>query len=296
MCVKRVLVTGATGLIGKELVEPLLAAGFEVFAITTNGQPPENGIHWFKGSLFDDVFVRETVACTKPTHLLNLAWITTGDYLTSEINYRFLAAGELLARSFAAVGGLRAVYAGSCFEYRLKETPLRESDALESERNVYTKCKNALRLSAEQIFKSGGVSFGFGRIFYAYGRGEARTRLTGLILDHARTGKKLVIKSGPLRKDYIYAKDIANAFVALLDSPIEGVVNIGMGQSVTIREFAQKLASKLGCPDILVFEDDCATQPSCVVADTTRLMEEVGYHPHYGLDEAFDEIVRYEEG
>ncbi len=295
MCMKRVLVTGATGLIGKESVGPLLAAGFEVFAITTKEQPPLNGVHWLRGSLFDDGFVRETVASTKPTHLLNLAWATTGDYLTNDVNYRFLSAGELLARSFVTVGGLRAVYAGSCFEYRLKGTPLRECDPLESERNVYTKCKNALRLSAEQIFKSGGVSFGFGRIFYAYGRGEARTRLTGLILDHARNGEKLVIKSGPLRKDYIYAKDIANAFVALLDSPIEGVVNIGTGRTVTIREFALKLASKLGCSDMLVFEDDCATQPSCVVADTTRLTEEVGYHPHYGLEEAFDEIVRYEE-
>lgn len=290
-CEKRVLVTGATGLIGKELVNPLLATGFEVYAITIDEHNPDNGIHWLKGSLFDDEFVTAAVRQVRPTHLLNMAWATTGDYLTNDVNYRFLHAGEVLAREFVAAGGRRAVYAGTCFEYRFKDEPIRECDALDPEKNAYTHCKNALRINAGERFAAGGVSFGFGRIFYVYGRNEAKTRLTGLVIDKLNRGENVVIKAGPLKKDYIYAKDIANAFVALLDSSVEGPVNICTGKAITIREYVQTLAGKLGRPELVEFADDCANQPPIVVGDNTRLTQEVGYSPRYGLDCALNEIV-----
>ena len=52
---KKVLVTGATGLIGKELLEPLRQAGFDVFAITIDKNSPAiAGVNWLKGNLFDE--------------------------------------------------------------------------------------------------------------------------------------------------------------------------------------------------------------------------------------------------
>ena len=294
--VKRVLVTGLTGLIGKELVCPLKAAGFDIHAITIDAENPVNGVSWWKGSLFDSAFVGSVMSDVKPTHLLNMAWATTGDYLTSDVNYRFLEAGKTLAKAFVDVGGRRAVYAGTCFEYRFKERPLSESDELEPEKNAYVTCKNKLRLAAEEIFSAASVSFGYGRIFYVYGRNEAKSRLTGMVVDKLRKGERVVIRSGPLKKDYIYSKDIANAFVALLDSDVRGAVNVCTGRTVTIREYVLALADRLGRRDLVVFEDDCANQPSCVVGDPTRLTREVGYEPRYGLQQALDEIVAVSAG
>lgn len=288
---KRVLVTGATGLIGKELPTPLKDAGFEIHAITIDEANPENGIHWIRGSVFDERFVRDVVASIRPTHLLNMAWATTGDYLTSEVNYRFLKAGEGIARAFAENGGKRAVFAGTCFEYRFKDEPLREADALDTEKFAYTHCKNALREQASGIFGNAGVSFGYGRIFYAYGRGEAKTRLTGMVLDKLGRGEEVVIRSGPLLKDYIYSKDIAGAFAALLDSRAEGAVNICTGRAVSIRDFVMTLADRVGRRDLVRFEDDCANQPPLIVGDSTRLNVEVGYRPYHSLEKAMDEIV-----
>ena len=290
---KRLLLTGATGLIGRELAEPLAAAGFEVWAITIDEVSPDNGFKWIRGSLFDESFVEKTVADVRPTHLLNLAWATTGDYLTNDVNYRFLSAGESLARSFVRHGGRRAVYAGTCFEYKFKDDPIGEDDPLDAEKNAYTHCKNALREAAQEIFKEQGVSFAFGRIFYAFGRGEAKTRLTGLVLDKLRKGESVEIKSGPLEKDYIYSRDIAAAFVALLDANAEGAVNICSGRAVTIRDFALTLAEKLGRPDLVVFNDDCAGQPRRIVGDARRLRDEVGYSPKWSLGEAMAEIAAY---
>ena len=141
---KKVLVTGATGLIGKELIKPLFEAGFDVYAITIDAENPNNGVNWVKGSLFDEVFIKTTMESIKPEYLLNMAWATTGDYLSSDINYKFLNAGINLLKYFKDNGGKRIVCAGTCFEYKFKDEPLKETDELDVEKTVYTFCKNKL--------------------------------------------------------------------------------------------------------------------------------------------------------
>ena len=288
---RTVLVTGATGLIGRELAEPLLAAGFDVHAITIDDAHPDNGVHWIPGNLFDAAFLRETVRTLRPSHLLNMAWSTTGDYLTSDVNFDFLEAGIQLAREFAAAGGQRAVYAGTCFEYRFNDAPLREDGPLEPNRNHYTFCKNALRETAGRIFTSAGVSFAHGRIFYVYGRGEAPTRLCGRLVNNLRRGDPVTISDGSLLRDYIYTRDIAGAFAALLASDVEGPVNICTGRPVSLRDFALAAARRFGREDLLVFQQGPSGQPPRIVGDATRLVREVGFTPRYTLDEALDEIV-----
>ena len=58
--------------------------------------------------------------------VLNMAWLTTGDYLSFDINYKFLN------------GGKQAVYAGTCFEYKIKDSEICESEDLETNKTAYT--------------------------------------------------------------------------------------------------------------------------------------------------------------
>ncbi len=287
---KKVLVTGATGLIGKELEKPLHEAGFDIHAITIDEDNPDNGIHWHKGSLFDEKFVRECMASVKPTHLLNMAWATTGDYLTSDINYRFLQAGITLAQAFAENGGGRAVYAGTCFEYKFKDSPLKESDELEPKKSTYTFCKDKLRSIVQFLFEKRGISFGYGRIFYVFGQKEAKTRLSGMVFDKLSHGERVVINSGFLKKDYMYSKDIATAFVKLLDCNVEGCVNICTGKAISIKEFVSSIASVMGKENLLDFVDSTGNQPPIIVGSPTKLQEEVGFVPLYSLQAAISEI------
>ena len=126
---KKLFLTGATGLIGKELWAPLTQAGFEVYALAIEDNLPEvPHIHWLKGNLFDPHSLADLMTQIKPTHLLNMAWATTGDYQTSNINFDFLCAGIQLLKAFAAHGGKRVVFAGTCLEYAPQAHPIRETD------------------------------------------------------------------------------------------------------------------------------------------------------------------------
>lgn len=290
-CCKKVLVTGATGLIGKELAEPLKKAGFDVFSITIDENNPNNGIHWIKGNLFDENCIKSVMEQIKPEYLLNLAWCTTGDYLKSDINYKFLDAGINLLKYFKDNGGKRVVFAGTCLEYKFKDSPLKETDTLDTEKTIYTSCKNKLHETAEHFCKKNNISFGYGRIFYVYGRNEDKTRLTGMIIDKLSKNEEVIIRSASLYKDYMYSKDIAGAFVALLNSNVEGPVNICTGKAISIKDFALEIGKQMGKENLIKFKNEISNQPPLIIGDNTKLMKIVGYNYRYDLKRGIREIL-----
>lgn len=107
---KKIILTGATGLIGKEVLPLLKKEGFEVLALSSK-----------TCNLFNKKEIYSVFNKFKPEYLLNFAWCTTGDYLNSELNYKFLEAGINMLGAFKQNGGRRTVFAGTCFEYKFKE-------------------------------------------------------------------------------------------------------------------------------------------------------------------------------
>lgn len=287
---KTVLVTGATGLIGRHTAAPLNAAGFTVNAVARRpGTWPS--ATWTAADLLDLGGLESIFAAARLKYLLHLAWDTRpGIYLEDNANFAWVAATLEMLRLFHKYGGERAVLAGTCFEYAFSNQPLREDGQIEAV-STYAKCKDHLNRLAARFCRKNDISYGWGRIFYVYGSGEKAGRLTPSVLAAARTGESLTIKSGPLVRDYMYVKDIAAAFVKFLDSDVEGDINICTGTGVSIRGYCEKLAGKLGRGDCLVFDDQPGSQPPVIVGDCRRLRNEVGFTPAYDLDGSLGEIA-----
>ena len=287
---KRILLTGVTGLIGKEVIKPLFDLGFEISALTIDEVNPDNGVNWIKCNMFDEKSVRDAVERVKPTHLLNFAWATTGDYLTNPINFEFVKAGLNLIKYFKEFGGKRAVYVGTCFEYKFKDEPLKE-DGERNPQTLYAKCKDALHNMVEEYCRLNDISFGYGRIYYVYGRKENEKRLTAHIIKSLREDKEVNIVNGDFVRDYMYAKDIAGAFAKLVASDVQGSVNICTGKGISLKEYALTIAKKLGKENLVNINYENLNQPMFIVGDASRLINEVGYKVQYSFSEAIDEIL-----
>lgn len=288
---KKLFVTGATGLIGKELWAPLTQAGFEVYALAIEDNLPQvPHIHWLKGNLFDPSSVADLMAQIKPQYLLNMAWATTGNYQVSNINFDFLCAGIQLLKAFAANGGKRVVFAGTCLEYAPQNRPIVETDPI-APAVPYALCKQLLFQATQSFCTQNQISFACGRIFYVYGKGEAPTRLTASIINSLQNGKTVSINYSQLTKDYMYTKDIAGAFTALLDSSVQGAVNICTGRGISLAQYATEIAKRLGKENLLDLKALPTTQPLEIVGDNTRLTQEVGFTPAYTLEKALQEIL-----
>ncbi len=108
-------------------------------------------------------------------------------------------------------------------------------------------------------------------------------------------GQEARCSHGKQVRDFLYVDDVASAFVSLLSSNIKGVVNIGSGQPISLQDVIYEIADNLGCRDRVALGvlPTPVNDPSLLVANCTRLHEEVGWQPQYGLPEGIDRTVSY---
>ena len=116
---KRILVTGATGCVGRFVLPKLVDRGWDVWAVRSRSDALEiPGVHWRRADLLDPADVRRVVDDSEPSHLLHLAWyIAPGKWAEAAENFSWVRASLGLLSTFKQSGGRRAVFAGSCLEY-----------------------------------------------------------------------------------------------------------------------------------------------------------------------------------
>lgn len=290
---KRVLLTGASGLIGRNTLKPLLDAGFEVCAVSRQSAPISADVRWLKADLLDFGGLEALFKAARANYWLHLAWDTgTGRGMGANTHFSWLSASLEMLRHFQAHGGERVVMAGTFAEYAPAAAPVREEDSPIEPQTVYAKCKDALNRLAALFCAENGISLGWGRAFTVYGANDGQpTRLTPSLVDALANGRDMTIRSGRVVRDNIYAEDAGAAFVKFLDGDVRGAVNISTGRGTRIEDYCRILAGLLGREALLHFEDAPGGQALFMVGDNRRLVEEVGFTPNGDLRGNFQKML-----
>ncbi|MCX6030220.1 MAG: NAD(P)-dependent oxidoreductase [Chloroflexi bacterium] len=284
----RVLLTGATGFIGRQCLLPLLASGYEVHAAGIDAalnDPP--GVQWHQTDLLNPHQVVELVETSRPSHLLHFAWYAVpGKYWTSPENLRWVQASLGLLQAFAANGGQRVVMAGSCAEYDWRYGFCSEQVTPLAPATLYGTCKHALQTLVSAYAAQVGLSAAWGRIFFLYGPHEHPARLVAAVIRALLRREPARCSHGDQVRDFLHVSDVAGAFVALLNSAVSGPVNVASGQPISIRDLVYRIAAKLGRADLIQLGavPTPANEPPLLVADVRRLRDEVGWRPAYDLE------------
>lgn len=293
---KRVLLTGVSGFIGRHAVEPLLARGFEVHGVASAPHRLPDSVTLHTVDLLAPGAAERLVAQVKPTHLLHLAWVSNpGRAMMSLDNVRWVASSLELYRSFVEAGGRRAVLVGSCAEYDWTHPELHETQTPLRPRTVYGAAKNALREVVEAVARQADVSTAWARLFFLFGPHEPPGRLVSEIASGLVAGRVTSTTEGRQERDFLHVADAADALARLLDGTVTGSVNVASGQCVPVRRVIDTLGRLSGRPDLLAVgaRPTSPDEPMRLAADVSRLRQEVDFTARYPLDEGLAATLQW---
>ncbi len=175
---RRVFITGATGFVGRQVLQSLLEKDMTIVCAVRHGSKkklpasPKIERRVVTADLFaeDESWWQRELAGIDV--LIHVAWYTEpGQYQFSAKNLDCLIGTLRMARAAAASGVKRFVGVGTCFEYLLSEKPL-STDTHVAPSSPYAACKAAAWLALSQTLPHSGVDFAWCRLFYLYGEGE----------------------------------------------------------------------------------------------------------------------------
>lgn len=281
---KRILVTGGTGFVGRHAVPALQARGFEVIAPTHADM-----------DVLDRDAVTRAVRHIAPTHVLHFSWIATpGVYQESPENEAWKDASMHLFREAAANGATRLMGVGSCFEYAWPDTPCVEDATPTDASTLYGRCKDACRRELMALAEEKGVSAAWPRIFFLYGPGEPEKKLIANVITTLLRGETAQCTHGRQIRDFSYVKDVGGALAAVADSDVRGPVNVASGEAVALKDLIMTAARLIGAEDKVAIgaKEAPANEPPVIAADVTKLLS-TGWTRKYSHEDGLRETVAW---
>jgi nucleoside-diphosphate-sugar epimerase len=294
---KRVLLTGASGFIGRHCIAPLLELGYEIHAVAR--QPPVAalaGVHWHAADLLEPGVPQALVSRVQPTHLLHLAWfVVPGQLISSPENFAWVRASLDLVQEFAAQGGRRLTVCGSGYEYDWNYGYCSETLTPAVPNTVYGTCKLALNLLVQSFASQASLSAAWGRVFFLYGPHEHPQRLVSSVILSLLRGDSAKSSHGKQIRDYMHVQDVADGLVAVLDSDITGSVNVSSGEATTIRDIVLTIGRMFDRPELIQLGaiPPRANDAAMVVGQNARIVSAVGWRPKFELESGLRHTVEW---
>jgi len=294
---KRVIVTGASGFIGRYTLPLLVQAGFEVHALSR--QPDSEScadVFWHHVDIMHEQSVEALCSDLRATHLLHLAWYTEhGKFWHADENLDWLACSLGLLKSFVHHGGKRVLMAGSCAEYDWHQGSCSEDATPCHPATLYGISKHALHQVAATYCAMHQVGIAWGRVFFLYGPGETGARFVPAVINGLLRQETVLCSDGSRLRDFMHVADAASALASLLESGLTGGVNIASGESYTLKEIAEEIMRQIGGYGHIEFGAlaNCPSEPTVLTADTKRLHDELGWEPSFSLETGLADTISW---
>lgn len=247
----KVLVTGATGFVGRHLVAALLARGCDVRAVARNAETAA-GLPWINDVEFiaTDIHAADVdlPALTEGVDALaHLAWSGLPNYQALFHFEHNLMADYRFIKGVVEAGVSQVLVTGTCFEYGMQSGPLTEQTAPQPS-NPYGLAKNTLRLFLENLQRVQPFTLQWARLFYLHGEGQNPNSLLAALDRAIEAGDDTFnMSAGEQLRDYL-AIDVAAGYLAtiLQQRGFNGLVNCSSGQPISVRALVEQRLHERG--------------------------------------------------
>lgn len=231
---KKILITGATGFIGKEVVKELTKNKYQLLCLSRKEYKNNKFVTWIKSSLLLNKNNITKIIKFKPYALIHLSWEKIPDFSKTicEKNYKDNIAFLKTIKKIKSIE--KIIITGTCFEYKYKDGRKREKDRLNLI-DEFSKTKLKIFNFLKKNFKS-KYMYAWFRVFYAYGPYQRKDSLIPYLLSSLKSKKTVEIRNPNLSNDFIYVGDIAKIISKSIKLNFKsGIYNLGSGKPKAIK-------------------------------------------------------------
>lgn len=240
---KKIIVTGANGFIGKNLIKELIKLNVEIVAVARNINSIseiDRNINYVEMDISNpsEEFSYELQSSDI---LIHLAWNGLSEYKSMEhintelpMHFNFL---KLVVES-----GIKNIcVTGTCFEYGIQSGKLSEN--METRPiTPYGYAKDALRKQLQFLQNEISFNLTWLRPFYVYGEDQPDNTLYSQLRIAAEQGKSLFNMSGGEQlRDYLHISDLVHKIIdlACLQKDL-GIVNVCSGFPISVKRLVEQ--------------------------------------------------------
>ncbi|TIM65306.1 MAG: SDR family NAD(P)-dependent oxidoreductase [Mesorhizobium sp.] len=270
---KRILVTGGCGFIGRHVVQELIEHGYGVCILD---------------ALLEQVHGSEAISLPAGAELIK-----------GDVRDRAAVAEALQGVASDVKSGQWNPL--SAADESLSPLPTDEEKPVDLA-SIYALTKYAQERAVLIFGDAYGVDAVALRLFNVFGAGQALSNpYTGVLANFASrlaNGQRpMIFEDGEQKRDFVHVRDVARAFrLALEQRQARGhVINIGSGRAYAISEVARLLADAMGVPDHrpeILGKARAGDIRNCF-ADISKARELLGFEPQHRLEDSLDEFVAW---
>ena len=297
---KRVVITGATSMIGVALVEECISNGIEVLGIVRKNSShlarlPQSKLLELRECELDNL---DSIIDVQGTYdvLYHFAWDHTSksdrdNPIYQERNIKYTLDAVNLAKR---LGCKKFVGAGSQAEYGrvdgiiTPETPIAPLIS-------YGAAKYAAGLLSRKLCDSYGITCIWARIFSVYGRYDNEGTMLHYAIDRFIAGEKANFSAATQKWDYLHEKDAGRMFFLIGERANRSKVYcVASGESKPLKEFILELKDIFGPTVECAFaRESLPSQSVSLEANIEDLINDIGFRPQISFREGIEDIIQY---
>lgn len=291
---KKVLVTGGSGFVGRNLIERLLKnKDFSVYNLSrtavdlpgvVNIPLQQDLIIPELGNGFD--YIIHTLALSNDRYCGDFDYAESVNIAFTKRIFQFASHQEKLKK---------IVHISSIILYdNINELPVKENGNLKLDWSNYSFTKGIAEKYAQYFSAKHSLPTIIFRLSNIYGPFQKISNSPFLVpskIEQAIKQGAITVFNDKPKRDWIYAPDAADAIVKSLDSDFKGLLNLGCGQGISVGELIGEIAKQLNVE--FKSENKPMTGPQNFYCDISEIKKAIGWKPVTDIGTGMAKTIEY---
>lgn len=246
-----ILITGANGFLGSNLLKTFINLNHNIFAISQtdkNIKQFKNRITFESNTKLNYFDLKDKIIQFSPELVIHCAWSGGNSY--SDVNdlnqyYHNIPIGLSLLEIIKHLKNCRFLGIGSFSEYGIIKTKAVETQP-DNPNTHYGLSKSSFKGISKIFCEQNNINWSWIRPCYVYGSGDVSTRLIPTVITKLKNKESIRLSSCDVTIDYLHIDDFCSGVVNIVDNRLDGVYNLCSGNEYNLKNILQHMETVSG--------------------------------------------------